>query len=137
MKQCSRQNTTVIMFSDTHVRVAVLSVVSAIRIAVLIILAVAGALDLTYFTYINYFVTTLVYLIGISALYEPKLMCLYSRFIFPIAFSNTLLVAFLIVIIIFLDSAILMSHAIGGTLTMGQIYAAVRMLFILITPHIV
>jgi len=112
------------MLIDTHVRLFLLCGICAIRVLVLAALVIAGIYDPTFATYITYTAVTIVYLIGIAALFEDTLMRFYARWIYPVALQITLLVQFLIIIILFFNDSLLTSHAIGGDITMGEIMAA-------------
>jgi hypothetical protein len=112
------------MLSATMVRRLLIVTFFIVRVLVLIELFRSKAFDWTYYTYLSFFGATLVYGVGVVALFVPTLMRVYATFLFPLLVQNTLLVCVLIVVIVHLNPAIFESHALpfGGTMTVGELH---------------
>lgn len=118
----------------------------AVRVAILVGLLVSGSFDPTYFTYITFGGVTALLTVGVVGLWVPRVMTFYARWVMPLLFQQTLLVALLIVLIVHLNGDIFASHAIpyGGTYSMSELhtgdwvvhqYPAIDMLLVLLATH--
>lgn len=85
---------------------------------------VLGVFDITYYTYASLLGITCFLAIGLVGLFVEPVMRFYSIYIFPILLQSSVLVAFLIVIVVQLNSAIFTSHLVGmgGTLSAGTLH---------------